>query len=374
MEPAASAQAQSRHGLAFFINVLWSWLGVAVNLFVGLVLQPYIIRKLGVERYGIWALVFALLDYLWFFDLGFNTAVTNFTARYLAKGENDKINDVINTALFYFSAVSIAIAGLTFFLSTRVDRFFQVRPEHVGDFVQLIRVTGFSWAAFVLLHIFTSCLDGFQRFDLTSRAWVTTLVIRSIGSVLMLRAGYGLVEMGWVFVAAQAAGYFINFLSFRGAFPPLRLSPVHVKFSMIRQMANYGIHSFLGNAGNLLLNQSAPVLIGHFLPTSFVGFYSLPSRILQYAVDAVSRVALVTRSNAAELEATGRKDSVLWLGIYSNRYCFALFAPLTIFLLTYGTELIRLWISPEVAEHSAPLLPILAPVIALVMAGQYNSS
>ncbi|MEO7652629.1 MAG: oligosaccharide flippase family protein, partial [Bryobacteraceae bacterium] len=87
-----------------------------------------------------------------------------------------------------------------------------------------------------------------------------------------------------------------------------------------------------------------------------------------------SRVALVTRSNAAELEATGRKDSVLWLGIYSNRYCFALFAPLTIFLLTYGTELIRLWISPEVAEHSAPLLPILAPVIALVMAGQYNSS
>ena len=84
MEPSASAQAHSRHGLAFFINVLWSWLGVAVNLFVGLVLQPYIIRKLGVERYGIWALVFALLDYLWFFDLGFNTAVTNFSARYLA--------------------------------------------------------------------------------------------------------------------------------------------------------------------------------------------------------------------------------------------------------------------------------------------------
>jgi len=34
----------------------------------------------------VWVLVFSILDYFWFFDLGLNTAVTNFCARYLAKG------------------------------------------------------------------------------------------------------------------------------------------------------------------------------------------------------------------------------------------------------------------------------------------------
>src|SRR5262245_33165186 len=89
----------------FLTNVLWSCLAVAVNVFVGIFLARYIIRTLGEERYGIWALVFALLDYLWFFDLGFNTAVTNFSARFRARGESDEINQVVNTALFYFTFV-----------------------------------------------------------------------------------------------------------------------------------------------------------------------------------------------------------------------------------------------------------------------------
>ena len=60
------------------------------------------LRRLGAERYGIWVLVFSILDYFWFFDLGLNTAVTNFCARFLATREPEKINEVINTALFYF--------------------------------------------------------------------------------------------------------------------------------------------------------------------------------------------------------------------------------------------------------------------------------
>ena len=62
------------------------------------------------------------------------------------------------------------------------------------------------------------------------------------------------------------------------------------------------------------------------------------------------------------------------LGIYSNRYCFTLFAPLAIFLLIYGTELFQVWMTPAYALRSGPLLPILVPAIAIVMAGQYNSS
>src|SRR2546430_2245373 len=76
-----TTRTSSQHRLRFVINVLWSWLGVAVNVVVGLVLSPYIVRTLGTERYGIWALVFGLLDYIWFFDLGMNTAVVNFVAR-----------------------------------------------------------------------------------------------------------------------------------------------------------------------------------------------------------------------------------------------------------------------------------------------------
>ena len=66
------------------MNVIWSWAGTAINIFVGLFLSRFIVRSLGEERYGVWALVWSMIDYLWFFDLGFNAAVTNFLARFPA--------------------------------------------------------------------------------------------------------------------------------------------------------------------------------------------------------------------------------------------------------------------------------------------------
>src|SRR5450759_5822463 len=89
--PPQEGQRASR----FFVGVLWNVVGVALNIAIGLLLSPYIALKLGSERYGIWALVFTLVEYLWFFDLGFNTSVTQFAAKYRARNEPAPINRVL---------------------------------------------------------------------------------------------------------------------------------------------------------------------------------------------------------------------------------------------------------------------------------------
>ncbi len=358
----------------FVINVLWSWTGVATNLAVALLLNPYVIRKLGEVRYGIWALIFSILEYFGFFDLGLNTAVANFCARYEASGEPEKINEVINTAVFYFSMMAVVAVALTLGLSHYAHRLFRVPPEYQSEFATLIEITGLSWALCMVLNMFVSALDGFQRFDLESRVWVATIVLRSAGYFLALKLGRGLVEMAIIFVVFQVLSYALNFRNFRQVFRPFRFSFRLVKFSVFRQIVSYGLKSFVANTSTLVLNQSGTVLIGHYQPTQFAGFYALPSKILQYAVDAVSRLAMVTRSSAAELSELGRKETLLKLGIYSNRYSLTLFMPLVVLLLVYGRELILRWVGPVFAEHSAPLLPVFAVSTALVLAGQFNSS
>jgi len=371
-DPSVEASSQRK---SFLMNVIWSWAGTAINIFIGIFLSRYIVRSLGEERYGVWAFVWSMIDYLWFFDLGFNAALTNFLARFRAKNQPDNINTAINTALFYFMAVSAVAVIVSIAVSRNVPRLFpKTLPQSQKDLSMLILIIGISWAFFVLLHIFTSALDGFQRFDLTTRATVIGLLVRSGGGALLLKMGYGLRALAVVFMVGQLTGYLINFFSFRRVFPQLRLSFRFADVAMIKDMIRYGIPSFLSNASNLVLNQSAPMFIGRNVSMAGVGFYTLPIRMLQYAGDAVSRVGLITRSNAAEREASGRRESVLNLGIFSNRYCFTLFAPLSIFLLIYGRELIRLWITPVYSENSAPLLPIMIPAIAFVTAGQFNSS
>src|SRR5712691_12004849 len=176
----------SGRGDRFVTNVLWGWLGVGVNIFIGLVIQRYIVRKLGAERYGIWILVFSILDYFWFFDLGLNTAVTNFCARYLATDEPEKINELINTALFYFFLLGVGLICFTTLVSGHVAGFFQVSAAHQREFLTLVMLTGLSWGLCIILHMFVSALDGFQRFYLTSRVQVMTLILRSTGYAVLL--------------------------------------------------------------------------------------------------------------------------------------------------------------------------------------------
>jgi O-antigen/teichoic acid export membrane protein len=203
---------------------------------------------------------------------------------------------------------------------------------------------------------------------------VIQVALRSIGYYVALKTGHGLVMMAEVFVATQILGYVLNFLNFRHVFPQLRLAPAYVRLSMFRDILRYGLKSFVANGATLMLNQGGPLMVGHYLSESAVGFYLLPTKFLEQAIDAVSRIGMVTRSSAAELSVTARRDATISLGIYSNRYSLTLFMPLACYLLVYGRDLILRWFTPEMAERSAPLLPIFILSYGLVLAAQFNSS
>jgi O-antigen/teichoic acid export membrane protein len=366
---------QAPRAARFFAGVLWNWVGVALNVAIGLLISPYIARKLGSERYGIWALVFTLVEYLWFFDLGFNTSVTQFVARYRARNEPDHINRVINTGLLYFCAVAIVFALATLLVAWRGVREFNIAdPVNRADFRAMILIVGLGWALNFPLHFFSSCLDAFQRYDHLTRTWVAQLLVRSVGCSLLLYFGFGLKELGAVVVLGQFVGNFLAMLAFRSVFPQMRLSSLYVKFALVREMWSYGVHSFVANVSNLLLNQAAPVMIGHFRMASFVGYYTFPSRLLGYSVEAVTRVGFVTRSNVVEMQAKGDEKAVYSLGIHLNRYCVTLFLPLVIFLLVQGTELLRRWVNAEFANACGPLLPVIALTTMFAVAGQFNST
>src|SRR5262249_53904111 len=68
----------------YVINILWSGAGAAALILNGMLVSPYLIRKLGVDTYGIWALGLSLVEYFWMIDLGVRPATVKLTAEYRA--------------------------------------------------------------------------------------------------------------------------------------------------------------------------------------------------------------------------------------------------------------------------------------------------
>jgi O-antigen/teichoic acid export membrane protein len=371
---SAAAEEPTRRSERFFHSVLWSWFGVAVSIFTGVLLSPYIIRKLGDEGYGVWVIIFAVADSFGMMDLGFRSATAKYTAHYRATGELDKLNETLNTAVFFSSAVLLFTICATIFFAGYITRFEHIKPEYAKTFTTLLIMVGLGCASGAVFNLFTACLEGFQRFDISSKIWIVQIAIRAIGITAVLATRHGLLAMGAVMMIALASTYTQTVLAVRKVFPQLKFSRSYLSFGMFRQMFSYGIHTFGAGVAAQILNQSAPVLISHFLPTAFAGYYSQPVRLLQYSVDMVGRVGFVSGSHSAELAAKKDYEAVAQMGIYINRYCFMLFAPFTIALVVYGQELFRLWINPDFALMSAPLLPVVAVGTTLGVAAQFNSS
>ena len=358
----------------FFRNVLWNWLGVAVNFVIILVLAPYIVRKLGHEAYGIWTLILGILDYYWLLDLGFGTATTKYVAHYRTTGETEKLGEVINTAFLWASVSGAILIAITFLLTQHVVGFFQISKAFQPIFSRVVTIVGVGWGLGVVFNIFNAGLYGLQRFDIVNRGWIASNVVRALGCVGALYLGFGLVGMAAAVLASQMLAYSIYFFGLRRALPELRFSRLLVRVSMMRQLFGYGIHCLVAVISDRLLTQSAPLLIGHFKPSAFVGYFGLPNRLMQYMSDIVVRASTVTSTSASELTATGDLPRIGKLASLMNRYCLVLFMPAAIALMLYGHDVIRLWIGATFADRSAPLLPVIIVGYGLAVAAQFNSN
>ncbi len=252
--------------------------------------------------------------------------------------------------------------------------FFKVSPPLRHDFKIVILLVAGTWAAGVVLGLSAMALEAVQRFDITSRIGVFTTALRAVVQAFLLFRGYGLVPLAVATVASWMLGHVLTVIRFRHVFPDVPLSWKLVSMATLRKLSHFGVHSFLINTASAFQVQSAPVLIGHYMPASFSGFYNLPMRLIQYTAELVGRIGIVTNSTAAEFAALGDSASLKKLPIYTNRFCLVFFAPLAIIFYAYGLQFFEIWVGPKAAPLSAAVLPILLSGYLIGVVGQYSSS
>ena len=90
---------------------LWNLAGFGAPIAAALIAVPFVVRGLGVERFGILALAWAILGAAAMLDLGVGRALTQVVARRRATGEIAELNSLVMTATAFLGAVAIAAAA-----------------------------------------------------------------------------------------------------------------------------------------------------------------------------------------------------------------------------------------------------------------------
>ena len=329
-------------------NAIGRFGSMALSLFM----TPYIVGKLGNEAFGVWALLFAATDFARLFDLGIATAYMKHIAEFHARGDDERVNQVINTALIFSTCFSLAILGLGLVLSGQALRFFKCDNVEYAAFtlVGVLVILSINYS----LMIFRAVLNGLQRLDLVHGAYLATSVIGAICTIVLLELGMGLkgLVVSTLVVTVLCSTTFMAF-AWR-VFPQMRLSFAAWDWAMFRKLFRFGIQIQVAMISETVNAQIDKILLGHFIAKkAFITFYDVGGRI-SGVVRSVSWSLLgAIEAASAELYASDRHEVLADLYVRASKYVMAATAPLCVFTIVFADEIMLLYMGGPGFELAA---------------------
>ena len=341
-------------------NIGSNWFGLAVTILVGFFLSPFILHRLGDAAFGLWVLVFSITGYYGLFDLGIRTSLVKHVAKYGATSDYQRMIRLINTSLFSYSILAIALLSFTVLGSFYVDSIFRISPPFLRTARLLFLMAGSALAMGFPLSVYAGVLQGLQKYYWLNICQVVATVLRMLLIIVALNRGRGLLTIAFITVSLPLLVSCIYIVIVRRLIP-LRYGRQYVDKETFRELMNYGAITFMIIVAEKLRFQSDAMIIGIFISAVAVTYFSVGSKLVDYAISIVDSMADVIMPMSSHLDATGDTSRLKHLFIAGNRACAMVIFPVCIIFVILGKPIIQAWVGPQYLSSYTVLVLLIVP-------------
>lgn len=335
-------------------NTAFNAAGRLWDAIIGLVLVAYIVHTLGADGYGLWSVVAAFTGYVALLDVGFGSGYAKYVAEYAAKGQREKISEVVTTGLLFYMGFGILFVGLLWPLAgLGIDALARVYADSDGSWSDPARQEEIRFLAqwsIVLFAVgncvapFTAVQSGLQRMGITNAIGFAISIVKVIATIYYLENGHGV--RGLLYTQAWVMGIFL-IVTATAAFrlcPELRISPRHISREMISRLFQFGWRTQVSRLSNLIMFQTDILVIAFLLnDLRLAGLYQIGVELANKMrqVPAVMWSALVPA--VSDLDARHDTDRVQRLYLRSTKYVAIIVLPTAAFLGGSAALAIPVW-------------------------------
>lgn len=340
-------------------NVFSNWAGLLINLVVTFFLSPFLVHSLGDSMYGLWVLILSVTGYMGLLDAGLRVSIVRFVSRFDATSDLEQLHKAVFTSLLIYGALAILVFLGGIFIALNFQHFFSVAPELVPTARIVAVIVGANLALTFPLSVFSGFLAGLQRFDLTNKVDIAVLLIRSIVIVIFVSQGFGIVALGIIHLLSQAVSGAILFFLARTQQTPIHLHPRYASWTSLKTLYSYSAFIFLNNLAMLLLFRSGAAVVGIFINSASVTYYSIADSLTHYLGKIVGSMTQVLQPHASAQEAKAEFEGIRTSVILGTKLCMLLSLPIGAVFLISGDQFITSWMGQSYAVVAAPLLSVL---------------
>ena len=353
-------------------NIGSGYAGAAVNGMVLLLLTPLVVRHLGPRGYGIWALATAIGSYLGFLNAGSGAAGVRAVARLAGTGRTGDASRDVGSIFRIYLAVGIVAGGTLAFLSFTTLDLFHVPVSEQAETRALLILIALNFLVSFPLGVTRSVLAGLHRFQILNGIEIVWALFRLGASAVLLGAGYGLLTLGGIQLAASIGGHVSRWLAIRKVAPEIQLTGGPGWRGLSADVSIFSALSFGYESLRTLFDNADLLLLGILAGPAAVGVFSVGVTLASFVSKGLQPISGVLFPMASEMEAMGRRSGSARLLEVGTRVNVALALPLVTVLLVDGPTLLRLWVG-EGFDQSYPVLAAFA-LANLTMAASLTSS
>jgi O-antigen/teichoic acid export membrane protein len=359
-------------------NTFFNVTALLSNALVGFFLIRFFLSRLGEAQYGVWLVIGGtIFNYAPLLSLGFNSSINRYVPLFIAKNDNDGVQRVFNTSLFFFIAVGIILVIISLVMYYNIGSWFAIEPELVRTAGILVLVVGFCSAFAMPLQSSTATLSGLQRYDIINAVMLTVLALRTILVVILLQHGYGLLTIGTLFGLSEIIMRITHSVFVKKVLPETSLSSAKIDLRLLKEMMSYGINTFMYTMGAIIIYYASNLIIGIFLGTTQVSQFFVATAGVLLLSKLLQAFTAAIKPAVSDLDARNDAVAVKEIAFLTQKYSLLLIIPGGCFLIVMGREFLDVWVSdqftdPSVIDSMAVILTILTVGHCLRLAQHSN--
>lgn len=321
-----------------------------INLFATNILSlfytPFILHSLGKAEYGVYTLVWSMVNYLTVLDLGFSNAIIRYGARYREENEKEKEAGLYGSFFLVYLGIAMVALIVCFLLKVNVSSFAAgLTFSETKKAMSLIMIGSINIAISFPFSVFRAIVNVNEDFIFIKVVDLLRTLTTPVSTFLVLASGHSSVGLMWVYtiisIAVMLIYVYYTFAKLRQRF----LFQMPAK-NIIKELSEYSFYTFLGMIVDKIYWGTDQLILSRYTDSSSIAVYSIGSNFPNYFISfstAISGV-LLPRITKITAKKDTKTDIILsgWF-IKVGRLQFWMLSLVLLGFVFFGKQFIGLW-------------------------------
>lgn len=327
------------------IGAILSFLVIGLNIIIGILYTPFLIRMLGQSEYGLYSIIYNVMSYLTVMDMGFGNAIIIYTARYINQGDKEKQDKLHGMFFVIYCLIGIlaTIIGIVLFFNVTSLFGNSMTSAEISKAKIMMLILTFNLGITFPLSIFGNIITAHEKFVVNKLIKILQIVLQPMMMIPLLFMGYKAIAMIVVLTITNIVCLLLNMIVC------IRKLDVKLKFKgfdfiLLKEIFKYSIFIFLNQIIDKVNWSVDQFILGSIAGTVVAAVYAVAGQLNSLYMSfstAISGVMLPKITKMEDRKATNKEFTDVF--IKTGRIQYILMGLIITGFVIFGQTFISFW-------------------------------